>query len=87
MSEEQYLTNELYWEELVRQKDARIKWLEIEVQRRAGETIMANDRIEALGAALRFILTDPPAALDEPDTDAEIIRHYREVARAALGEA
>ena len=25
------------------------------------------------------------AALDEPDTDAEIIRHYREVARAAAG--
>jgi hypothetical protein len=57
MSEEQYLTNELYWEELVRQKDARIKWLEIEVQRRAGETVSAYDRIAALEEAL-LELTD-----------------------------
>jgi hypothetical protein len=44
----------------------------------------AADRIEELEAALRFMLVDPPAALDEPDTDAEIIKHYRDVARAAL---
>jgi hypothetical protein len=49
---------------------------------RAVECVL--DDIETLEAALRFMLTDPPAALDEPDTDAEIIKHYREVARAAL---
>jgi hypothetical protein len=44
----------------------------------------AAARIEALEAALRFMLVDPPSILNEPDTDAEVIIHYREVARAAL---
>ena len=79
MSEEQYLTNELYWEELIRQKDARIKWLETEVQRYAGEAVMANDRIEALEAALRNIND----ICHDPDHEAACMATIA-VARAAL---
>jgi hypothetical protein len=75
MSEEQYLTNELYWEELVRQKDARIKWLEIEVQRRAGETIMANDRIEALEAQVRRYAAEAVLANTRVEALEDLIRN------------
>jgi hypothetical protein len=44
----------------------------------------AAARIETLEAVLAFILTDPPTALGQLASDAEIIQHYREVVRAAL---
>jgi len=53
----------------------------IELGRRLEE---ANDRIEALEAALESLTEDPPATLDEPDTDYEVIQKMRAIARAAL---
>jgi hypothetical protein len=40
--------------------------------------------IERLRAVLQSLTTDPPATLDEPDTDAEVIIKMRETARRAL---
>ena len=40
--------------------------------------------IERLRAALQSLTTDPPATLDEPDTDAEVIIKMRDIARRAL---
>lgn len=37
--------------------------------------------------ALRQMLTDPPATLDEPDPDHEVIAKMREIARAAIAVA
>ena len=62
------MTNELYWEELVRQKDARIKWLEQEVRRWAAEAVIANDRIEALEKALRAITSHEGYSFDDRPT-------------------
>ena len=44
----------------------------------------AATEVERLTDALQQMLTDPPAALDEPDTDAEVIAKMRKIARAAL---
>ena len=47
----------------------------------------AADRIEALEAleaALRNLLREPPSILDDPDTDAQIARRMHKIARAAL---
>ena len=41
-------------------------------------------RIEALEAALRRLLQEPPSILDDPDTDAQIVIRMRKIARAAL---
>lgn len=38
-------------------------------------------------AALQQMLTDPPATLDEPDPDHEVITKMREIARAAIAKA
>jgi hypothetical protein len=37
-----------------------------------------------LRAALQSLTHDPPATLDEPDTDAEVVIKMREIARRAL---
>jgi hypothetical protein len=57
----------------------------------SGETVRAHDKIDALideierlQAALQSLTKDPPAILDEPDTDAEVIIKMREIARRAL---
>lgn len=44
----------------------------------------AADEIERLTAALESLTKDPPATLDEPDTDAEVIKKMRAIALAAL---
>lgn len=44
----------------------------------------AAEEIERLRAALESLTKDPPATLDEPDTDAEVITKMRAIARAAL---
>ena len=41
-------------------------------------------RIDALEAALRNLLKEPPSILDDPDTDAQIVIRMRKIARAAL---
>lgn len=42
--------------------------------------------IARLRAALESLTKDPPATLDEPDTDAEVIIKMRAIARATLSE-
>lgn len=44
----------------------------------------AADEIERLRAALGKIAKDPPATLDEPDLDWEVIQKIRAIARAAI---
>jgi hypothetical protein len=44
----------------------------------------AAAEIERLRAALQSLTHDPPATLDEPDTEAEVIIKMRAIARAAL---
>jgi hypothetical protein len=44
-------------------------------------------KIARLRAALQSLTTDPPATLDEPDTDAEVVIKMREIVRAALASA
>ena len=43
-----------------------------------------RDRIDALEAALRSLLKEPPSILDDPDTDAQIVIRMRKIASAAL---
>ena len=43
-----------------------------------------NREIERLRAALQSLTKDPPATLDEPDTDDEVIIKMRAIARDAL---
>lgn len=45
----------------------------------------AGKRLAELVKALESLLQDPPATLDEPDTDAEVIIKMRAIARDALG--
>ena len=44
----------------------------------------AAARIDALEAALRTLLKEPPSILDDPDTDAQIVIRMRKIARTAL---
>lgn len=54
----------------------------------AGSLLKAKDeKIDALVKALGEMLTDPPSTLDEPDTDAEVIKKMRRIAREALAKA
>ena len=46
--------------------------------------VKAVNNHEALVKALERMLVDPPATLDEPDTDAEVIIKMRAIAREAL---
>ncbi len=48
------------------------------------ETDAMRDEIERLRAALLSLTEDPPATLDEPDEDWEVIVKMRAIARAAL---
>lgn len=43
-------------------------------------------RLARARKALEEMLVDPPATLDEPDSDAEVIEKMRAIARAALKE-
>jgi hypothetical protein len=45
----------------------------------------AADEIERLRAALESLTEDPPATLDGPDADWEVIIKMRNIAREALG--
>lgn len=45
----------------------------------------AADEIERLRAVLESLTEDPPATLDEPDPDWEVIIKMRDIAREALG--
>lgn len=47
--------------------------------------VEAADEIERLRAALKSLTEDPPATLDEPDEDYEVIWKMRAIAREALG--
>lgn len=44
----------------------------------------AESRLKIAREALEAMLVDPPATLDEPDTDAEVTIKMREIASAAL---
>lgn len=46
-----------------------------------------EDAAPELLAALQQMLTDPPATLDEPDADHEVIKKMREIAAAAIAKA
>ncbi len=48
------------------------------------EPDQAADEIERLREALESILEDPPATLDEPDEDHEVIAKMRAIALRAL---
>lgn len=41
---------------------------------------------DGLVKALEAMLVDPPSTLDEPDSDAEVIRKLRTIARTALSQ-
>jgi len=45
---------------------------------------LAVAAIDSVRGVLEWLLEDPPATLDEPDTDAEVIVKMRAIVRAAL---
>jgi hypothetical protein len=47
--------------------------------------IDSKPEANGLRAALTKIVKGPPSTLDEPDTDAEVIRKMRAIAKEALG--
>lgn len=52
-----------------------------------GQSVSSRNGVgtyERLRTALQDLLEDPPATLDEPDTDAEVIIKMRAIARGAL---
>lgn len=51
----------------------------------AAYIVKACNAFPDLVKALEAMLVDPPATLDEPDTDAEVIIKMRAIARDALG--
>jgi hypothetical protein len=52
----------------------------------AAERGRCETEIERLRAALENITKDPPATLNEPDSNVEVIVKMRAIARAALDE-
>ncbi len=58
--------------------------LETTVRQLVANNDALQDRSVRLLAALEAMLVDPPSTLDEPDTDADIIRKLRDIAREAL---
>lgn len=48
--------------------------------------VKARNAHDALVKALQAMLVDPPSSLDEPDSDAEVIRKLRAIASDALAK-
>lgn len=51
-----------------------------------GGDVVDADVADALVKALEAMLVDPPTSLNEPDTDAQVIRKLRDISRKALGK-
>lgn len=66
-------------------RDGVSEWRDIGLQHEAADLIeRLRRRIDTLEGMLGEMNVDPPATLDEPDTDAEVIIKMREIARRAL---